>query len=141
MKGFFVDGEPFSRSHRARAWNLVSGWILILHLLFYDDNTYPRFLIFEQRRISPKLTVIRQRANELIDLHFQKIKGRLIYSPDALAAAALYLACVEQGMRKVTQRLISCLAGRTEVWVRNNYKKLWKELKLRDTGRDLFEAG
>lgn len=137
MNRIFVDGEPFSRSHRSRAWNLIRGWITILHLLFYDDDTVPRFLIFEQRRISPKLAAIRKRANELIDLHFQKIKGRLIYSPDALAAAALYIACLENNV-KVSQRLISCLAGRTEVWVRNNYKKLWKELKLRDTGRGPF---
>ena len=118
--------EPFSRSHRARAWSLIQGWAQILRLLGYGDKNL--------------LDAVQKRAVELIDVHFSKKKRRLIFAPDALAAAALYIACLEKNV-KVSQRLISCFAGRTEAWVRKNYKKLWKELKLRDTGGDLFEAG
>ena len=131
MSRIFVDGEPFSRAHRSRAWSLVNGWVRILGLLGYDDN----------ENLHPSLLdAVQERAVEFIDLHFSKTKSRLIYAPDALAAAALYIACVEKNV-KVSQVLISWLAGRTEKWVRDNYKKLWKELGLRDTGRDLFEAG
>lgn len=124
------DKEPFSRSHRARAWNLIYGWTGILYLILFPNHF----------GLPLELEAVRDRAIEFIDLHFQKIKSRLIYAPDALAAAALYIACVEKNF-KVSQRLISRLAGRSEKWVHDNYKKLWKELKLRDTGRDFFEAG
>jgi len=89
--------------------------------MFYPDKA----------RINTVFSEVDDRASELVSLHFSKIKGRLIYAPDALAAAALYIACVEKNV-KVSQRLISWLAGRTEVWLRDNYKKLWRELKLRD---------
>lgn len=64
-------------------------------------------------------------------MHFQKIKGRLIHSSDVLAA--LYIACIENNLRQVTQQLIAWLADRTEVWVRSKYKKLGKELELHET--------
>jgi len=73
----------------------------------------------------------RDRAEELIDLHFSRIKGRLIHSPDALAGAAFYLACAENNV-PATQVLIVSMAGRSIVWLRQNTKRLRMELKLRD---------
>jgi transcription initiation factor TFIIB len=49
--------------------------------------------------------------------------------PMGLAAAALYIACL-QGNEKVTQKDIADAAGVTEVTVRNRYKNLQKQLNL-----------
>ncbi len=49
--------------------------------------------------------------------------------PMGLAAAALYIACLQHGER-ITQKDISDAAGVTEVTVRNRYKALKRELKL-----------
>lgn len=46
-----------------------------------------------------------------------------------LAAAALYIACLEKGEKK-TQRDIAEAAGVTEVTVRNRYKSLRRQLEL-----------
>jgi len=46
-----------------------------------------------------------------------------------LAAAALYIACVQEGERK-TQKEIAESAGVTEVTVRNRYKGLREALGL-----------
>jgi transcription initiation factor TFIIB len=49
--------------------------------------------------------------------------------PMGLAAAALYIACLQHGER-ITQKDISDAAGVTEVTVRNRYKALKRELNL-----------
>jgi transcription initiation factor TFIIB len=49
--------------------------------------------------------------------------------PMGLAAAALYIACLQNGEKK-TQKDIAEAAGVTEVTVRNRYKTLKKQLKL-----------
>jgi hypothetical protein len=123
-KGFFIDGEPFSRSHRSRAFYLISGWVKVLS-----------FLRLKCFHVDEKLVKVKERAVELINLHFAKMKNRRVHAPDALAVAALYIACVENGV-PVTQWLIGQLAGRTEVFVRNNYKRLLIELNLELTEHD-----
>jgi transcription initiation factor TFIIB len=50
--------------------------------------------------------------------------------PMGLAAAALYIACV-QNSEKITQKDIAEAAGVTEVTVRNRYKALKKQLNLK----------
>ncbi|TRO45484.1 transcription initiation factor IIB, partial [Candidatus Bathyarchaeota archaeon] len=49
--------------------------------------------------------------------------------PMGLAAAALYIACLQHGEKK-TQKDIAEAAGVTEVTVRNRYKTLKKQLGL-----------
>jgi transcription initiation factor TFIIB len=49
--------------------------------------------------------------------------------PMGLAAAALYIACIQHNERK-TQKDIAEAAGVTEVTVRNRYKALTKQLNL-----------
>jgi transcription initiation factor TFIIB len=49
--------------------------------------------------------------------------------PSGMAAAALYIACVELG-EKVTQKKLAEAGGITEVTVRNRYKGLIKDMKL-----------
>ena len=49
--------------------------------------------------------------------------------PMGLAAAALYIACLQQN-EKITQKDIAEAAGVTEVTVRNRYKSLKKQLHL-----------
>ena len=49
--------------------------------------------------------------------------------PMGMAAAALYIACVQHGER-ITQKEISDAAGVTEVTVRNRYKALKRQLNL-----------
>lgn len=49
--------------------------------------------------------------------------------PAGLAAAAVYIAALQNGERK-TQKEIAQLAGVTEVTVRNRYKELIQELKI-----------
>ena len=46
-----------------------------------------------------------------------------------MAAAALYISCVELG-EKVTQKKLAEAGGITEVTVRNRYKGLIKDMKL-----------
>ncbi len=50
--------------------------------------------------------------------------------PMGLAAAALYIACLQTGEKK-TQKEIAEAAGVTEVTVRNRYKTLKRQLKLK----------
>jgi transcription initiation factor TFIIB len=49
--------------------------------------------------------------------------------PMGLAAAALYIACLQNSEKK-TQKSIAEAAGVTEVTVRNRYKTLKRQLKL-----------
>jgi transcription initiation factor TFIIB len=49
--------------------------------------------------------------------------------PMGLAAAALYIACLQNNEKK-TQKDIAEAAGVTEVTVRNRYKTLKRQLKL-----------
>jgi len=103
------------RACRSRAWSLIMGWADVLCLLGHDEEC---------------VVAAKERAVNLVDFHFSKIK-RLTISPSLLAAAALYIACFENNV-KVTQRLMGLLAGRSEKGVRDNYKKLREELGLLD---------
>ena len=102
------------RGCRVRAWMLIMGWADVLCLLNHDEDG---------------VIAAKERAIEVVDFHFSKRK-RLTFAPGLLVAAALYIACLEKGV-KVSQRLMGLLAGRSEKGVHDGYKKLWKELGLR----------
>ncbi len=51
--------------------------------------------------------------------------------PTGIAAAALYVAALLNNEKR-TQREVADVAGVTEVTIRNRYKELLKELKLKD---------
>jgi transcription initiation factor TFIIB len=55
--------------------------------------------------------------------------------PMGLAAAALYIACLQHG-EKITQKDIADASGVTEVTVRNRYKALKKQLNLKIPEKD-----
>ena len=59
-------------------------------------------------------------------------------SPGALAAAALYIAALEEGERR-PQREVAEVAGATEVTVRNRYKEMAAELGLDLKVRQTYE--
>ena len=51
--------------------------------------------------------------------------------PAGISAAALYVAALMNDEKK-TQREVADVAGITEVTIRNRYKELLRELKLKD---------
>ncbi len=51
--------------------------------------------------------------------------------PTGIAAASLYVAALTNNEKR-TQREVADIAGVTEVTIRNRYKELLKELKLKD---------
>ena len=59
----------------------------------------------------------------------KKMRAAAGKDPMGLAAAALYIACLQNGEKK-TQKDIAEAAGVTEVTVRNRYKTLRKQLRL-----------
>lgn len=76
-------------------------------------------------RISSRLNIsekIKRRASEILKLcqECEKSAGK---DPMGLAAAALYMACIEHG-RAITQKEIAEAANVTEVTIRNRYKSL-----------------
>jgi len=80
-------------------------------------------------RIAEKLG-ISMKAQELAIRYLKKAKEKHILpgkSPLALAAGALYLACIECGEKKL-QRDIAKAACVSEVSIRNSYKYLMKKL-------------
>ncbi len=74
-------------------------------------------------------TEVQQEAVNLIKKALRKglISGR---GPTGVAAAALYIASALKGERR-TQKEVADVAGVTEVTIRNRYRELKKELKLK----------
>jgi transcription initiation factor TFIIB len=74
-------------------------------------------------------TEVQQEAIALIKKALRKglISGR---GPTGVAAAALYIASALKGERR-TQKEVADVAGVTEVTIRNRYRELKKELKLK----------
>ena len=70
-----------------------------------------------------------RRAFEIL-IEAARLRVTIGKDPMGLAAAALYIACVENGERW-TQKAIADAAGVTEVTIRNRYKKLKEVLGLR----------
>ena len=71
---------------------------------------------------------IQQRATALLkEAEEEKITAGK--DPNGLAAAALYIACI-QGNKKYTQKDIAFAAGVTEVTIRNRYKGIIKGLDI-----------
>ena len=68
-----------------------------------------------------------RRAVEIL-VEAGRLRATVGKDPMGLAAAALYIACVENG-EKQTQKAIADAAGVTEVTIRNRYKKLKKALE------------
>ncbi len=56
--------------------------------------------------------------------------------PAGIAAAAIYLACVNHGIQK-TQKEIAQVAGITEVTIRNRYKEIIEKLELKEIAEKL----
>jgi transcription initiation factor TFIIIB Brf1 subunit/transcription initiation factor TFIIB len=71
------------------------------------------------------------RAIEILDVARAKLltSGK---SPRSLAAAALYIACLQNNEHR-TQRDLAGAVGVTEVTVRNNYQFLWSHLNLEES--------
>jgi len=84
-------------------------------------------------RISSKLKITEKtkRFAAKILKETQERKESAGKDPMGLAAAALYLSCVKNGM-SVTQREIADVAGVTEVTIRNRYKGI-KEMYLSES--------
>jgi len=81
-------------------------------------------------KISSKLKITEKTKRYAVKIlkETQERKESAGKEPMGLAAAALYLSCVKNGM-SVTQRDIAEVAGVTEVTIRNRYKSL-KEAKI-----------
>ncbi len=60
--------------------------------------------------------------------------------PTGIAAASLYVAALVNNEKR-TQREVADIAGVTEVTIRNRYKELLKELKLKDKIKKKLEGG
>jgi transcription initiation factor TFIIB len=71
---------------------------------------------------------VQQRAIEILEMAKKK-KIATGKAPAGLAAAALYIACVEHGIHR-TQKEIADAANVTEVTLRNRYKGLKEALGL-----------
>jgi transcription initiation factor TFIIB len=71
---------------------------------------------------------IQQRASELLRTA-EKEKITAGKDPNGLAAAALYIACIQED-QKFTQKDIAYAAGVTEVTIRNRYKGIVNELNI-----------
>jgi transcription initiation factor TFIIB len=71
---------------------------------------------------------IQRKAVELLK-EAEKEKITAGKDPDGLAAAALYIACI-QGEEKTTQKDIAFAAGVTEVTIRNRYKGMVNDLGI-----------
>ena len=69
-----------------------------------------------------------QRAAEILR-EAERLRATVGKGPMGLAAAALYIACLENG-EKHTQKMFAGAAGVTEVTTRNLYKELEKVLDM-----------
>ncbi|RME79346.1 MAG: transcription initiation factor IIB [Methanobacteriota archaeon] len=90
-----------------------------------DPSTYvPKFA--SALNLTPK---VQEEAVKIIKKALRKglISGR---GPTGVAAAAIYIAAAMHGERK-TQKEVAEIAGVTEVTIRNRYRELKKELKLK----------
>jgi transcription initiation factor TFIIB len=89
-------------------------------------------------RISSILEIsekIKRRANEILKL-CQKCEESAGKDPMGLAAAALYMSCIENA-REITQKEIAEAANVTEVTVRNRYKSLKRDQNINLESTDL----
>jgi transcription initiation factor TFIIB len=97
---------------------------LDMHMPIADPLTYVS-KIAERTGISGKTQGIAIR----ILREARKKRAAAGKDPMGLAAAALYIACLQNNEKK-TQKVIAEAAGVTEVTVRNRYKTLKRQLKL-----------
>lgn len=82
-------------------------------------------------KIAEKTGISGQTQGSAVKILHEAKKKRVAAGKDpmGLAAAALYIACMQSGERK-TQKEIAEAAGVTEVTVRNRYKTLKRQLKI-----------
>ena len=113
-----VDKKDVSRCYRLLLTQLD------LHVPIADARTYVS-KIAEKTGISGKT----QGAAIQILLDARRKRAAAGKDPMGLAAAALYIACLQNSEKK-TQKDIAEAAGVTEVTVRNRYKTLKKQLNL-----------
>ena len=113
-----VDKKDVSRCYRLLLCQLD------LHVPIADARTYVS-KIAEKTGISGKT----QGAAIQILIDARRKRAAAGKDPMGLAAAALYIACLQNSEKK-TQKDIAEAAGVTEVTVRNRYKTLKKQLNL-----------
>jgi len=78
-------------------------------------------------RLTPET---QSRAVRILE-HAQRAELTSGRGPTGIAAASLYVAALINNEKR-TQREVADVAGVTEVTIRNRYKELIKELKLKD---------
>jgi transcription initiation factor TFIIB len=113
-----VDRKDVARCYR----------LLLQELDFHMPTADPLMYvskIAEQNGVSGKT------QGAVVEILREARRKRIIAGKDpiGLAAAALYIACLQNGEKK-TQKEIAEVAGVTEVTVRNRYKALAKQLNL-----------
>jgi transcription initiation factor TFIIB len=117
-KASLVDKKDVARCYRLLLHELD------VHMPVADPLTYVS-KIAEKNEISGKI----QGAAIAILREARRKRVAAGKDPVGLAAAALYIACLQHNERK-TQKDIAEAAGVTEVTVRNRYKDLEKQLNL-----------
>ncbi|MGB9719079.1 MAG: transcription initiation factor IIB [Candidatus Anstonellales archaeon] len=107
-----------------RAYRFLKGQLEIKVPLTDPSQYVPKFAV--ALKLS---TEVQHEASGLIRRALKKglISGR---GPTGVAAAALYIASALKGERR-TQKEVADVAGVTEVTIRNRYRELKKELKLK----------
>ena len=82
-------------------------------------------------KIASRANISQRSQRAAIDLLRKAERNRITAGkdPTALAAAALYITCI-QGDEKCTQKELARAAGVTEVTIRNRYKGIVKALKI-----------
>jgi len=102
----------------------------------------PSSLIALVHRLGESLGVnmeARKRAVEILE-ESQRSGVTIGKNPMSMAAAALYIACIQTGERK-TQQEIAQVAKTTPVTIRNRFKELIRVLGLDDTGSRRVSGG
>jgi len=84
-------------------------------------------------RFASALKLTAETQSKAVDILHQAQKAELTSGrgPTGIAAASLYVAALSNNEKR-TQREVADIAGVTEVTIRNRYKELLKELKLKD---------
>jgi transcription initiation factor TFIIB len=87
---------------------------------------------FRVPKIAAKVNVGERTQQTAVDIlrRAEELKATAGKDPMGLGAAALYIACV-MNSEKRTQKMIADAAGVTEVTIRNRYKGLKEDLKLK----------
>ena len=91
-------------------------------------------------RFASALKLTAETQSKAVDILHQAQKAELTSGrgPTGIAAASLYVAALSNNEKR-TQREVADIAGVTEVTIRNRYKELLKELKLKDSAKKIMK--